>query len=61
VQAAISGYRSAVAGDRRLANRLAEHERRLAEETRVTSRSFAGRGEYELAGITLEFARELRP
>jgi formylglycine-generating enzyme required for sulfatase activity len=61
VEAAITGYRSAVAGDRRLANRLAEHERQLAEETRISSQSFAGRGEYELAGITLEFARSLRP
>jgi formylglycine-generating enzyme required for sulfatase activity len=61
VQTAISGYRSAVQGDRRLASRYAEHERRLAEETRTSSRSFAGRGEYELAGVTLEFARSLRP
>jgi len=61
VRSAISGYRSAVAGDRRLAKRLAEHEQQLARETRISSQSFAGRGDYELAGITLEFALSLSP
>ena len=61
VRTAISGYRSAVEGDRSLAGRLAQHERELAQETRASAESFAGRGEYGLAGLTLEFALTLTP
>ncbi len=61
VSAAITGYRSAVAGDRSLTGRLARHERALANQVRTSLESFAGRGEYQLAGVTLEFALTLAP
>lgn len=61
VRAAIAGYRSAVAGDRRLTARLTEFERRLIEEVRTSGRSFAGRGEFQLAAMTVDLARLLGP
>jgi formylglycine-generating enzyme required for sulfatase activity len=57
VRAAISSYRSAVAGDRRLSGRLAEVERRLVDEMRVSSASFAGRGEYRLSALVFDLLR----
>jgi formylglycine-generating enzyme required for sulfatase activity len=61
VRAAVSGYRSAVAGDRRLASRLSRHERELATQSRASVEAFVGRGEYDLAGVTLKLALELAP
>ncbi len=61
VQAAISGYRSAVEGDRELTNRLAEQESRLKKQTLDSGRAFAGRGEYDVAQMSLELAVSLRP
>ncbi len=61
VQAAVSGYRSAVEGDRRLALRLTEHEQRLKQQTLASGRAFAGRGDYDLAHMSIEFAVTLRP
>jgi formylglycine-generating enzyme required for sulfatase activity len=59
VRAAIIGYRSSVAGDRRLSGRLADYERRLVDETQASGRSFAGRGEFRLADLTFDLLRTL--
>jgi iron(II)-dependent oxidoreductase len=61
VRAAIDGYRAAVVGDRRLSSRLTDFERRLGEEVRTSGRSFAGRGDYQLAAMTFDLARMLGP
>ena len=61
VQAAISGYRSAVEGDRALKSRLMEHESRLKKRTLESGRAFAVRGEYDVAHLSLELAVSLRP
>ena len=61
VRAGISGYRSAVAGDRRLTSRLVRHEQRLKQQTVASGQVFAGRGEYDLAYLSLDFAATLRP
>ncbi len=61
VRAAITGYRSAVSGDRKLSGRLAAYERRLADEVQVSGRSFVGRGEFRLADLTFDLLRALGP
>ena len=61
VRTAITGYRSAVDGDRKLNGRFADFERQLLEEMRETGRSFAGRGEYRMAELTFDLARMLGP
>jgi len=61
VQGAILGYRSAVEGDHRLTNRLVEHEQRLKETTLASGRAFAGRGDFDVAHMSLELAVSLRP
>jgi len=61
VRAAITGYRSAAAGDRRLSGRLATYEQGLLEEMQAAARSLAGRGEFHLAGSTFDLMRTLGP
>jgi formylglycine-generating enzyme required for sulfatase activity len=61
VRTAIAGYRSAVAGDRRLSSRLTGYEQRLLEEMRAAGELFAGRGEFRLADSTFELMRAFRP
>ena len=61
VRSAITGYRAAVAGDRRLSGRLSGFEQRLLEEMKVSGTSFAGRGEFRLADAVFGLMRALGP
>jgi formylglycine-generating enzyme required for sulfatase activity len=61
VQAALTDYRSAVAGDRRLSRRLAAHERRLLDEVRVNVQWFINRNDTALVVATVSFTEMLNP
>jgi formylglycine-generating enzyme required for sulfatase activity len=61
VRTALTGYRSAVEGDRRLALRLANHERRLLEEVRLNVQVYVERGDPNLVNETVGFAQMLDP
>jgi formylglycine-generating enzyme required for sulfatase activity len=61
VHAALNDYRSAVAGDRRLARRLADYEQRLMEEVRVNIEWFINRNDSATVVATVSLAEMLAP
>jgi len=60
-QAALAGYRNAVAGDRRLTRRLAAHEERLMDQVQITVRAFVRRGDFATASAGVRFVQNMRP